>query len=825
MAPLVIIIVLLVLGLIVMAKGRGAERLSKEFSDLKLLEPKFIQAHRSALQLFNSRQYLNNKKYQQWKSDNQSLLSGLSLPIERVKTEDQFKKILIELKQFYNHGREIIDKHNQKIVLQEIERVKPVLDRRGIRYNDHQLAAIVSEEDNTLVVAGAGTGKTTTILGKVAYLLDCLSVKPEEILLLSFLGKAVEELEGRLGDKFPNVKLEARTFHSFGLSVIGEIQGKRPDVAFTNTSRRKFLNDCFETLLKDSNYLHLIVEYFSYYLKPVELNPSFKNLDEYFKFLKGGEYITLQKEQVKSQQEVMIANFLYRNGVRYVYEEPYKHKTADREHRQYKPDFHLSDYDIYLEHFGIGRDGMVRFVRDEAKNRLESEKYRQGMEIKREWHKLYETKLIETYSYEFTEGNWQELLTEKLRVHNVKFSRRDLSEVLKVIRESGYIREIAELFDTFLDLTKSNGYTLPKLGEVIRARGNHREVAFFKIFTPIYQAHEEYLKKIELIDFHDMLIKATEFIRTGRYQANFKYVIIDEFQDFSVSKHHLVKALCDQNPETKLFCVGDDWQSIFRFAGSDISLMTQFEKMYGFTKRNELVTTNRFNSEIARISNEFILKNPHQIRKEVQSGRPAEITALKVYYSDANSSNDQILEQILGSLSDLAKSESGKKSVFLLGRYKYNEPENLSGYKKKFDRLSIEFRTVHASKGSEADYVIVLSVISDVYGFPSQATDDPILDIVLSKPDPYPHSEERRLMYVALTRAREAVSITTEKSRTSPFVFELEAKVKFNAGDDAKAGIKCSNCGGIMILRQSEYGFFYGCSNFPNCEEKLKVRI
>lgn len=111
------------------------------------------------------------------------------------------------------------------------------------------------------------------------------------------------------------------------------------------------------------------------------------------------------------------------------------------------------------------------------------------------------------------------------------------------------------------------------------------------------------MNRTSSIDFHDMLIKAADFINEGRYKTNFKYIIIDEFQDFSASKSLLVKALCEQNPDAKLFCVGDDWQSIFRFAGSDISLMTDFEEAYGFTRKNQLVITNRFNNRIAVVSN------------------------------------------------------------------------------------------------------------------------------------------------------------------------------------------------------------------------------
>ena len=185
-----------------------------------------------------------------------------------------------------------------------------------------------------------------------------------------------------------------------------------------------------------------------------------------------------------------------------------------------------------------------------------------------------------------------------------------------------------------------------------------------------------------------------------------------------MSKHLLIKALREQNLDTKLFCVGDDWQSIFRFAGSDIALMADFEKYYGHTQQNQLVVTNRFNNGIALVSNKFILKNPHQIRKEVVSKKLYAGNALTVVYRQKDENNDAILSKLLHTLNEKHVSAGDNASVFLLGRYRHNRPEHLSEYKRRFKNLSIDFLTVHSSKGSEADYVIVLDVTSGKYGFP-----------------------------------------------------------------------------------------------------------
>ncbi|MDR3643308.1 MAG: UvrD-helicase domain-containing protein [Candidatus Doudnabacteria bacterium] len=424
---------------------------------------------------------------------------------------------------------------------------------------------------------------------------------------------------------------------------------------------------------------------------------------------------------------------------------------------------------------------------------------------------------IETFSFEFSEGTWKENLTNKLKASNVNFAQRNMGDILNILKESGNVREITELFLTFLDLSKSNGYSVQKLQEIVLSRNNPREQAFYDIFSPIYQAYEEYLTRTNSIDFHDMLIKAAKFINEGKYKTNFKYIVIDEFQDFSASKSMLIQALCEQNPEAKLFCVGDDWQSIFRFTGSDISLMTNFENAYGFTRKNQLVITNRFNSRIAVVSNQFILKNPNQIKKEVRSDKAVSDEAVEIRYKKSSNETEQLLLEIFNSLN---KSITGPKAtVFLLGRYKFNKPENLPKIQNQFKNLSIEFLTIHGSKGAEADYVIIMDVLSGKYGLPSEVTDDPLLGIVLSKTDPYPHAEERRLMYVAMTRARHKVFIITENGKQSVFVLELEGSKK-----PEENIIRCRECGGEMVKRQGPYGEFLGCLNFPNCTYKVNMQ-
>lgn len=788
---------------------------------LKSDELAYIEALNEFQNFEDKNWFVSDKQYQQWKIKYQYLAEKFNPIFSEINTDDSIKKNVIDFADRFFDGRKLfIDKFNDNFVKKESPTIESILNNKGIHHNTDQVTAIASDEDNTLLVAGAGTGKTTTILGKLAYLIERADIKPEEILLLSFTGRAVEELTERISQKFPDKKIKAQTFHSFGLSIIGESLGKRPDLAFTTTNaRQKFLDEQFDLQLNDQEYLRRAVEYFAYYFKPVILEPGFESLDDYYKNSKTEQHMTLKKEFLKSQQEVMIANFLYMNGINYEYERPYKHQTADKDYQQYKPDFYLPDYDIYIEHFGVDRNGCTHFSQNDSQNLSQTRKYQAEMVWKRSLHTEHQTVLIETFSYEFTERNWKEKITQSLKIKNVSFVSRDMGEVLSGLKSNGSVKEISQLFGTFLGLTKSNGYNTEKLQDIILSRNDPRELAFFDIFAPIYQAYEEYLIHHNQIDFDDMLIKSSRFVNDGLYKHSFKYIIIDEFQDFSVSKYLLIKSLCDQNPDTKLFCVGDDWQSIFRFSGSDISLMTNFEESYGFTRKNQLVLTNRFANGLAVISNKFILKNPNQINKEVRSVKIESGDPVEIRYQKKKSDTEDFIQEILASLNKLSSSDKDKTSVFLLGRYNYNKPDNFLSYSKEYKNLSVEFLTIHASKGSEADYVIILDVVSGKRGFPSEITDDPLLDIVLSKSDSYPHAEERRLMYVAMTRARHKVFVITEDNKQSVFILELEGSKKTKV-----AGKTCNECGGEMVQRKGPYSAFWGCSNFPECAHTISIK-
>ncbi len=280
---------------------------------------------------------------------------------------------------------------------------------------------------------------------------------------------------------------------------------------------------------------------------------------------------------------------------------------------------------------------------------------------------------------------------------------------------------------------------------------------------PCYQAWKQQLKDNGHIDFHMMITKATELVKKGKHGASWKYIMIDEYQDISPQRLNLIEAICNQAKKThecSLFAVGDDWQSIYQFAGGNVTLTTEFDRRFPHSTTHYLDTTYRFNSKIGEVANTFVQQNANQIPKPLISFKQQK---QKSVYLAPSANVEKALEQI-------SKQAKQAKTVLLLGRNHYHKPELFTDWQKQFANLDIAFMTCHASKGKEADVVVILSV--DEGQFPAKVKALHLDSALSDSGDTFAYSEERRLFYVALTRAKEKVWITYSGGGSS-FVKEL----------------------------------------------------
>lgn len=675
--------------------------------------------------------------------------------------------------------------------------------------SDEQTRAVVSGEDCTLVLAGAGSGKTTTIVGKVAHLVGRCGVPAEQVLVLAYNRRAADELAERL-KPFPGITV--RTFHGFGRDVIRSAEQRAPMLApFAEDSAAlgKLLSDCVERLAQHPATAGLLLDYFVSYLAPARSAFDFGTLGEYYEYVRAFELRTLDGVLVKSFEELAIANFLTANGVRFEYERPYRHDTHTAEYRQYQPDFYLPDHDLYIEHFGVDRDGRTA-------PGIDAEAYARKMDWARGVHRDRGTTLVETYTYQRQEGVLLSELERRLRACGVTLTPVPADRFLEQLRAQGAIGRLAGLLGTFLSHFRSNGESMDVLearAEALPDRARLR--AFLAVFRAVLAEYEQVLRDAGQVDFDELIRQAVGHITGGRYDAPYSQVLVDEFQDISAGRAALLRALVGRTGAA-LYAVGDDWQSIYRFAGSDVAILRHCDRHFGHTERRDLTQTFRFSDRLLGVASRFVLANPDQITREVRAHRRADAVGVHVVAAR------HPREGVAAALAAIGAVAPPHASVLVLGRYRNSRAVVPDG--RSHGSLRVSFSTVHAAKGREADYVIVLDLKDDRWGFPSLVEDDPILDLVLPEPESFPHAEERRLFYVALTRARHQAYLVADPAHPSAFVDELQAdgyEVGWH-GDEFWRSPTCPRC---VTGRLQRSGRRFHCANRPYCAFKAPLCV
>lgn len=696
-----------------------------------------------------------------------------------------------------------------------------------------QRLAVITDEEATLVLAGAGSGKTSVIVAKAGYLINSGIRRPDEILLMAFGKDAATEMATRIEER-AGAKVDALTFHALGNSIIRQVESGAPALAAHASDDKQFavlLRDIlFNDIATQPALGALLLKWFSEFYWPYKSEWDFKTTDEYYQYIESHELRTLQGELVKSFEEWEIANWLYLNGIAYEYEPDYEHDLPENKRTAYTPDFRLTESGVYIEHFGVrksrGSSGETRLT---TAPHVDRNKYLEGMEWKRKVHAENETTLVETFSYERVEGRLTEALEEKLAPY-VTPSPIPPEQILEQLAGMGHLDAFTQVLGTFLRHFKGSGTSLSDcLDRANRSPDKARGTAFLKIFEHVLDAYQNRLG--DRIDFEDMIVRATEHVKAGRYKSPYRHLLVDEFQDISEGRASLLKALKAQHQDARIFAVGDDWQSIYRFTGSDIHLMRDFGEEFGgvfagasgIHRSIDLGRTFRSVDKIALPARTFVLQNPSQITKQVIPAGTSEIPAIRVAYYGWR----QEIEALKSALEDIEADANGSEtSVLLLGRYNFLRPEELPQLHRRYPNLSLKFMTVHRSKGLEADHVVILRVASDRMGFPSEIVDDPLLDLVLPKPEEYDHAEERRLFYVALTRARKTVTVLADRQRPSVFARELVENPDYGVVALGEAGIaehRCGACGGRMLAQSSKKGTpYFQCEHRKLCGEMLR---
>lgn len=690
-----------------------------------------------------------------------------------------------------------------------------------IELDDDQIKAILTDEDYTLILAGAGTGKTTTIAAKVKYLVDIKHIEPSKIVVMSYTKKATEELENRICIDF-GIPAYVTTFHSLGLAHIREIFKDKKCYVVDQELRNKIFIDYFKSkIFPDKNVVKEVMSLFNSFTinKPWIFSKYFKenesrytSFDEFFEDYKSikiseikdlktfveekiekeinrdDNIYTIQGELVKSKGEAIIANFLYKNSIDYKYEKVYEELMDDN--KTYKPDFtlELGGEEIYLEYFGLSKD-------IETTNRI-LKNYENNKHQKIKYHKSHHNKFI-YIDYTYSE-NIENILKKELSKMGFTFKPRTYEEIYDRILSNNPTSQIFpfkdflyEIIDSIKSSNKRNTFKVLIQRYINNSKPEvqnmmERQYFYIQEFYEFYQKRlfsntEEYG-----FDFSDMIYYANKYIKRLKDYDKFKYnyIIIDEYQDISSERYMFTKQISTLS-DSKVIALGDDWQSIFAFSGSKIEYIYDFPKYFEGAKLLRINKAYRNSQELVKYSSDFIMKNPSQIKKELISNKSINMPIKFVPFKPGE--EYKTLKKLILKI----HKENPTHRIMILARtnkmifdcYDEKEFKDELGTKIEFvgyDDIKLEGMTLHKSKGLTCDQVIIIGLNKS---FPSNSTYNFWIKYLLkdkTKPEGIEFAEERRLFYVGLTRTKNYVYLLTNviKEQRSDFINELLYMIK-----------------------------------------------
>lgn len=660
--------------------------------------------------------------------------------------------------------------------------------------NDKQQDAVISEEKRLLVLAGAGSGKTKTLLQKLIYLIEEKSVSPSSILAITFTKNATNEMLDRLiisadesgqyekqlfnkrksiadkdKERFLQQKkytwidsLTVKTFHSFCYSVLRNYGVNEFDNKFKIIGDEKRSEDnelskhvapetAFEVMHKllieeceDTEYLLKLKRYIlDYIIDKIHL----KQVDPRLLPNNGKYFTTLNGTKVRSKSEQYIADWLYRHSIKFEYEPLLNVKDFS-----FNPDFYIPDANLYIEH-----------ISDKSySTKDKEEQFKKGNLL---LVKTFESMTKDSALFNHT---LDKIVKNRLPADYHKTVSINFKEEFH-----GYHEDVKDFIQQILritDMIKVENISIDTVLENARNDQHERVRNFYELAIPIVKKYVHYCTDKSYLDFNDLISRSTSLFQNhsdiaNKYKSKYQYILVDEFQDVNNLQVELIKLLLTDN--TQLFCVGDDWQSIYGFRGSNVSYIVEFEKHFENAKTIQLNLNYRSTQNIVGASNEVIKHNKFKVDKDVQASKKSE-HKIVVYAGNTEDENIQFCFDKVKELLD--DGINNDEILFLYRRSKMFTPYY---YRFKNENIRIQGKTIHASKGLEAKIVFIIGLTEGNGGFPDIWLEDRIFQVIKKANHDLLMEEERRLFYVAITRAKDKLFLITQKGNESSFLKEI----------------------------------------------------
>ena len=749
---------------------------------------------------FNNQEYISNYLYEHVQKENSSVIPvGFNI--------DEYNRVILD--KMYVANKDYFDSMYTGI-------------DDDIHLDEEQCKAILADEKYSLIIAGAGTGKTTTMVSKVKYLVDKKNANPERILVMSYTRKATEEIANRIEESF-GLPVHVTTFHSLGYSYIKEIFNNKKCVILDKNKRNEIQLNYFRKIFANKNNIIEIIDNFDILKQEKKLKFIFSKyfMDNYMKYDTYDEFLdayvsykleearnaygglkqkindwvdnqlkkdagitSIDGKYVKSAGELIIANFLSSHGLDYYYEEEYAEIMENGS--IYKPDFTI-DYGgekIYIEYFG-----------------LDDNKYNRIKKWKEDFHREKGNKFIEIDRLPLDKIVQE--LDNQLVNFGVKYKYLSEEEIYEKILRLNQISQVFPflylLHDCMIcrkeslyrnDYDRAKEYVIKYSGE--DANQINVQYKYIMDYDNFYNS-AAFGGAVYYFDFSDLLYYSVIYLEklTIDTKLKFDYIILDEYQDISQIKYELTHKTAERN-DAKVYAVGDDWQSIYAFSGSRIEYIYRFKEFFEGAKSFKITKTYRNSQELIDCSGEFIMKNADQIKKQLVSDKHIQNPIIYKYFDSRDNppfNNEYDSTKEIRCLKETIKEiheENPDHRILILGRTNAivnkitTDGELIDGIGsqivfKGYEDIEIEGMTMHKSKGLTFDEVILIGLNKH---FPSSKTGVYWYeDIYKNKPitESIPFAEERRLFYVALTRTKNKVYLLVDEDidRRSDFIKEI----------------------------------------------------
>jgi len=690
-------------------------------------------------QLINSDEYISKNK-----------IDELFYKYSSVFYNDLEDKRLVDI---ILNNTKIINTHNSNFVNKSLKENKLYFDNMfnkidsNIFLDEEQRKIIIEDEDNTLVIAGAGSGKTTTMTAKVKYLVDKKNINPKDILILAFTNQATIELKERINNVF-KINVQVMTFHKLGLQIIGNCFKSKYKIITENELEIIIEDYLLNYIFKNKNKLKNLTNNFNEYINFTRKIYKYKSFEDYYnnyiyelyykhfyhikkyniKKIKENlkELKSIENDTYKNETEVLTANYLFVNNISYIF-------SLDE----------FCVFDDILDNYRIINENIY----------LDSNNYIKSI-----------IKIIKTL-------NKNSKIKKQLNTFKSNKTDKQIFITIMKNKKQELYQEFISLVKNFIFKFKSS--SIDDFNSLIDNNKNSKNK--LEIIKEIYEYYNNYKKLNNMIDFDDIIDLAYQNIH--KIDLKYKYIIIDEYQDISFKRYKLIQKISNIF-NAKIIAVGDDFQAIYSFSGTDVNLFTNFYDLMGHASIKKITKTYRNSQQLIDIAGNFVMKNKSQFKKQLISNKSLDNPIEIVYYE-----NNKI-----EMLNETLKNINKNSKILLLGRYKndiYSIIDNIH-FKKSNDKIiclklnmELDFLTVHSSKGLGYDNVILLNFENSKFGFPSQIDDDKLIRI-LKNEEEFEYAEERRLFYVALTRTKNKVYIMCPKdeNKRSCFYKEIIDKIK-----------------------------------------------